>query len=150
VFRIYDNCLASGIEAIFAFSIVLLQKNEELLLTLKFDEILTFLKLRVFERYKVSCYFDAVSKTSSYRSNTKMESSDEEEEQSERQAKYRVDEFVQDAISLKITPFTLDVYAHEYRDLVKAREAHAIEMDALRNSNRALAAKAYVLSYSSA
>ncbi|KIJ18699.1 hypothetical protein PAXINDRAFT_167263 [Paxillus involutus ATCC 200175] len=123
VFRIYDNCLASGIEAIFAFSIVLLQKNEELLLTLKFDEILTFLKLRVFERYK-------------------MESSDEEEEQSERQAKYRVDEFVQDAISLKITPFTLDVYAHEYRDLVKAREAHAIEMDALRNSNRALAAKA--------
>ncbi|KAF9227336.1 RabGAP/TBC [Gyrodon lividus] len=120
VFRIYDNCLASGIEAIFAFSIVLLQKNEDVLLTLKFDEILTFLKLKVFERYKI-------------------ESS--EREQSELQAKYRVNEFVQDAISLKITPFTLDAYAHEYRDLVKAREAHAIEMDVLRNSNRTLVAK---------
>lgn len=53
VFRIYDTCLASGIEAIFGFSIVLLQKNEETLLSLKFDQILTFLNTRVFERYKV-------------------------------------------------------------------------------------------------
>lgn len=53
-FRIYDNCLASGIEAIFGFSIVLLQKNEDALLTLKFDEILAFMKTRVFEKYKVS------------------------------------------------------------------------------------------------
>lgn len=35
----------------------------------------------------------------------------------------------------------LDAYAHEYADLVRAREAHAIEMDTLRNNNRALAAK---------
>ena len=53
VFRIYDNCLASGIEAIFGFSVMLLQKNEDLLLSLKFDEILAFLKSRLFDRYKV-------------------------------------------------------------------------------------------------
>jgi hypothetical protein len=53
VFRIYDNCLASGIEAIFGFSIVLLQKNEKTLLELKFDEILVFLNTRLLERYKV-------------------------------------------------------------------------------------------------
>lgn len=35
----------------------------------------------------------------------------------------------------------LDAYAHEYADLVRAREAHAIEMDTLRNSNRVLTAK---------
>ena len=57
MFRIYDNCLASGIEAIFAFSIVLLQKNEDVLLTLKFDEILSYLKTRVFERYRVNEIF---------------------------------------------------------------------------------------------
>jgi tRNA splicing endonuclease len=45
--------LASGIEAIFAFSIVLLQKNEDELLTLKFDDILAFLKNKIFDRYKV-------------------------------------------------------------------------------------------------
>lgn len=54
VFRIYDNCLASGIEAIFGFSIMLLKKNEDLLLGLKFDEILGFLNNRLFDRYKVS------------------------------------------------------------------------------------------------
>ena len=36
-------------------------------------------------------------------------------------ARYRVDEFVQDAISLRITPFMLDNYAREYEDLVRAR-----------------------------
>lgn len=54
VFRIYDNVLATGIEAIFGFSIVLLQKNEDALLALKFDEILGFFKTRLFERYLVS------------------------------------------------------------------------------------------------
>lgn len=35
----------------------------------------------------------------------------------------------------------LDAYANEYHDLVRRREAHAIEMDNLRNTNRALTAK---------
>jgi hypothetical protein len=54
---------------------------------------------------------------------------------------YRVDEFVQDAFSLRITPFMLDSYAHEYEDLVRMRDAHALEMDNLRNSNRILLAQ---------
>ena len=35
----------------------------------------------------------------------------------------------------------LDAYAHEYADLVRTREAHAIEMDTLRNANRVLTTK---------
>jgi hypothetical protein len=53
VYRIYDNILASGVEAVFAFSLVLLHKNEETLLALKFDEILSFLNNRLFEVYEV-------------------------------------------------------------------------------------------------
>ncbi|KAI6040280.1 rab-GTPase-TBC domain-containing protein [Pisolithus marmoratus] len=121
VFRIYDTCLASGIESIFAFSVALLQKNEDTLLSMKFDEILIFLKQRVFERYKVSPA--------------------EQDEQARSRPEYRVDDLVQDAISLKITPFMLDAYAHEYHDLVRKREAHAIEVDNLRNANRALTVK---------
>ena len=34
-----------------------------------------------------------------------------------------MDEFIQDAISLRITPFMLDNYAHEYEELVRARDA---------------------------
>ncbi|KAG1777720.1 rab-GTPase-TBC domain-containing protein [Suillus placidus] len=123
VVRIYDNCLASGIEAIFAFSIVLLQKNEDELLNLKFDDILAFLKNKIFDRYKPS------------------ESPEDHITGPDKSVKYDVDAFVLDAISMKITPFMLDAYSHEYEDLVRTRDAHAIEIDTLRNNNRSLSAQ---------
>ena len=64
-----------------------------------------------------------------------------DKDESQNQYQYRVDEFVEDAINLKITPFMLDSFAHEYHDLVKAREAHATEMDNLRNNNRQLSSQ---------
>lgn len=151
VFRIYDNVLASGIESIFGFSIVLLQKNEEALLKLRFDDILAFLKTRLFEQYIVSIS----SVRRSVDNNINHPQSDDVSKMNINDAKsvrsmngdaastvtYRVDEFVQDALSLKITPFMLDVYAHEYDDLVKAREAHLVEVDTLRNANRNLSNK---------
>jgi len=129
VFRIYDNVLASGIESIFAFSVVLLQKNEDALLSLKFDEILAFLKTRLFERYMCD--------------DMKMKLTDKERITSNGNSdvKYKADEFVQDALSLKITPFMLDVFAHEHEELVRTRDAHLIEMDSLRNTNRHLTAQ---------
>lgn len=54
VFRIFDNCLASGIESIFGFALSLLQKNEAKLLSLKFDELVAFLNTGIIETYKVS------------------------------------------------------------------------------------------------
>lgn len=125
VVRIYDNCLASGIEAIFAFSIVLLQKNEDELLTLKFDDILAFLKNKIFDRYKIE----------------PLESPEDHVAGPDKSVKYDVDAFVLDAISVKITPFMLDTYSHEYEDLVRTRDAHAIEIDTLRNNNRSLSAQ---------
>ncbi|KAJ6593928.1 rab-GTPase-TBC domain-containing protein [Mycena capillaripes] len=122
VFRIYDNCLASGIEAIFGFSVMLLMKNEDILLSLKFDQILAFLNNKLFDRYKV-----------------------EDSEDDEGKPKYRVDEFVQDAVSLRITPFMLDSYRHEYEDLVRETNRHALEVDELRNSNRVLSASVKTL-----
>lgn len=49
-----------------------------------------------------------------------------------------MDEFVQDAVSLKITPFMLDSYAREHEDMVRRREEREVELDALRTSNRNL------------
>jgi hypothetical protein len=140
-FRIYDNCLASGIEAIFSFSIVLLQKNEDILLTLKFDEILAFMKTRVFEKYKVSVdlSMDSLLIFSPF-SCSQIERSGSTNLDNTRET-YRVDEFVQDAVSLRITPFMLDSYASEYEELVRIRDAHALELETLRNSNRTLLAQ---------
>ncbi|KAJ7188204.1 rab-GTPase-TBC domain-containing protein [Mycena filopes] len=124
VFRIYDNCLASGIEAIFGFSVMLLMKNEDILLSLKFDQILAFLNNKLFDRYKI-------------------EPSDAEGDGDK--PRYRVDEFVQDAVTLRITPFMLDSYRHEYEDLVRETNKHALEVDELRNSNRVLSASVKTL-----
>jgi hypothetical protein len=52
VFRILDNCLANGIEAIFGFAISLLQKNEAMLLSLKFDDLVAFLNTGIVDTYK--------------------------------------------------------------------------------------------------
>lgn len=38
----------------------------------------------------------------------------------------------------------LDTYAEEYNEMIRTRDAHVIEMDALRNSNRNLSAQMYV------
>ena len=54
---------------------------------------------------------------------------------------YDVDQYVQDAVSMNITPFMLDQYASEYDELVRTRDAQMLEMDTLRNSNRNLSAQ---------
>ncbi|KXN90582.1 GTPase-activating protein GYP5 [Leucoagaricus sp. SymC.cos] len=115
VYRIYDHCLANGIEAIFGFSIVLLKKNEETLLMLKFDEVLDFLNHKLLDQYRI-----------------------QENGAWVEPAKYNVDGLVADAVSLKITPFMLDSYRHDYEDMLRVANKHAIEMDELRNNNRAL------------
>ena len=122
VFRIYDNCLASGIEALFTFSIALLHKNEPVLLSLKFDQLVAFLNQRMFEVYQVGPPPSAGAGQS-------------------QQARYRVDEFVQDAMGMRITPFMLDSYAREYEELIRARDAHKLEMESLKQTNQRLAAQ---------
>jgi len=119
VFRIFDNVFASGVEAIFGFSIVLLQKNEDELLGLSFDQILEYLKNSVFDAYQTPDPGEGSSTTPS-------------------RATYRADEFVQEASQLKITPFMLDSYSSEWEDTVRQRKAHETEMDSLRNINRGL------------
>ena len=60
-------------------------------------------------------------------------------------ALYDIDLYVQDAVSLHITPFMLDQYANEYEELVRKRDAHAIEVDSLRTTNRTLSNQVYAL-----
>ena len=41
-------------------------------------------------------------------------------------------------MALRITPFMLDAYTHEYNEMIRARDAHLLEVDSLRSSNRNL------------
>ncbi|KAL0576653.1 GTPase-activating protein [Marasmius crinis-equi] len=140
VFRIYDNCLANGIEAMFGFSIALLHKNEDILLGLKFDEILSFLNAKLFDRYKVDRPRLFASRISSDIVPPQLEDTS-----AEGKPRYRVDEFVNDAVSLRITPFILDSYSHEYSDMMREKNKHATEVDELMSSNRSLSAQVKTL-----
>lgn len=53
VFRIFDNILATGVEALFGFGLVMLQKNEEKLLAMKFEEMAVYLNNKIFDTYRV-------------------------------------------------------------------------------------------------
>jgi ecotropic viral integration site 5 protein len=59
-------------------------------------------------------------------------------ESAENNATYEMDKFITEAYQLRITSITLDNYANEWHEAVRLRDAHAIEMDELRNSNRVL------------
>lgn len=52
-----------------------------------------------------------------------------------------VDSFVQDAANLRVTPLMLDAFAAEYREAIRIKKAHALEVGGLRTSNRNLSAQ---------
>lgn len=53
VFRIFDNILATGVEALFGFGLAMLQKNEEKLLAMNFDGMALYLNNKIFDTYRV-------------------------------------------------------------------------------------------------
>ncbi|KAH9917903.1 RabGAP/TBC [Epithele typhae] len=126
VFRIYDKVFANGIEALFNFSISLLNKNEPTLLAMSFDSTVAFLNQRIFDVYEVQLPGLTPNTPASER-------------------RYRVDEFVNDAMMLRITPFMLDTYAHEYEELIRARDAHKFELEGLKTANQRLSAQVKTL-----
>ncbi|KAF8332648.1 RabGAP/TBC [Cantharellus anzutake] len=127
VFRIFDHLFATGIEAIFGFSIVLLQSNEEKLLQLKFDSILDFLKNALFDAYLVRM---SVLLHVTQRSTLRVSK--------DSPVHYRADLFIQDAMRVKVTPFLLDTFASEWEELRRAQNAHTMELESLRAANRSL------------
>jgi hypothetical protein len=42
---------------VFRFAIALMKKNEDVLLTMQFEQLLEYLKSGLFEAYKVNCNF---------------------------------------------------------------------------------------------
>jgi len=126
VYRIFDHLFATGVEAIFGFSIALLQSNEEKLLEFRFDSILDFIKSALFD-----AYLDPTSPAREPGTDAAKDTS----------ATYHVDRFVQDALRVKITPFLLDTFASEWEELRRAQSAHTMEMEALRAANRSLTAQ---------
>ncbi|GHJ89164.1 hypothetical protein NliqN6_5566 [Naganishia liquefaciens] len=119
VYRIFDIVFAEGVEAIFRFSMALMRKNEDELLKLDFEGILKFMSDTIFECYK----------------NTQEP---DEEIDPPADSQWMTNDFVYDAYAVQITPFMLDSFANEWEGQLKVQNAHALELDTLRNANRNL------------
>ncbi|KAJ9118572.1 hypothetical protein QFC22_003792 [Naganishia vaughanmartiniae] len=116
---------AEGLEAIFRFSMALMRKNEVELLRLDFEGILRFLTIDIFE-----CYKNTASKVVDEDAESVAEPASETE--------WLTNEFVRDAYAVQFTPFMLDSFAGEWEEHLRTQNAHAMELDTLRNANRSL------------
>lgn len=54
VYRVLDIVFAEGLEAMFRFSLALLQRSEDKLLDMEFEQILNYLQSDLFEIYRVA------------------------------------------------------------------------------------------------
>lgn len=116
VLRIFDIVIAEGSEAILKFGVALMKRNADTIMSLEFDDVLAFLKEKIFDYY---------NDTANNRSGEDISG----EEQ------YRVNELVADAFDIKILPVTLRKYDNEYSEIHRLERERVEEVESLRGSN---------------
>ncbi|KTW32886.1 hypothetical protein PNEG_04305 [Pneumocystis murina B123] len=123
VTRIFDVVIAEGIDSILKFAIALMKKNQEEIISLKFDQLLNFLKEKIFFVYSTP------------------EKSTAKLSWLTHAADYRVDEFVNDAYSIEITENLLSKYAAEYKEIKELEIEKDNEINILKSENSSLSLK---------
>lgn len=114
VLRIYDVVVAEGLESILKFALNLMMKNEQHLLTLKFDSLLDFLKEKIFYYYQET-------------PNPNEETANE--------ATYQIDKFISDAMEINILPLTLQRYTTEFDEIDKLEKLREEQAKDLQSQN---------------
>ncbi|KAK4704438.1 ecotropic viral integration site 5 protein, partial [Phenoliferia sp. Uapishka_3] len=117
VSSVFDLVFAEGVEAIFRFSVAILQRNEAKICELEFEYLLEYLKNGLFEAYAPD--FDDPNPD----------------------PLYRADQFVRDALQIKVTPLMLDQFGEEWENLCRQQNAHTAEIENLRRANSQLSAQ---------
>lgn len=123
VLRIYDVVIAEGLESILKFALNLMIKNCDHLLKLKFDDLLNFLKEKLFYYY-----LDAPGLPNEDR---------DVSENSETNKTYQIDKFIKDSMEITVLPITLNKYSAEFDEihrLEKDRERQVKELQ-IKNGN---------------
>lgn len=131
VIRIFDIILVEGLEALLKFALVIVIKNKDKILSLKFDELLEFLQDDLFNIYLLK---DANEET-------KDDGliSDGESVLKNELPNYDVSQFVLDAMEIKLMPISLKTLEAEYdeiSDLKKTFSSSEKEIEKLKIVNR--------------
>lgn len=117
VSSVFDLVFAEGVEAIFRFAVAIMKKNESKLVELEFEYLLDFLKNGLFDSYAPD--FDEVNPD----------------------ALYKADDFVREALQIRITPLMLDQFSEEWSNLCRQQNAHTAELEQLRKANSQLSSQ---------
>ncbi|KAK9379862.1 rab-GTPase-TBC domain-containing protein [Kockiozyma suomiensis] len=134
VLRIFDIVVAEGLEAILRFGVALIRKNEEAIVQLEFDALVTFLKDGLFDIY-VDAEAKKLDSNHSRRPSSLFRSATRSSNGSTDDSFYRVNDLVADAYAIKILPETLKKYEHEYEEIHRAERERAEEIEHLRTVN---------------
>lgn len=121
VLRIFDVVIAEGLESILKFGLNLMIKNHDHLLTLKFEELLDFLKEKVF------CYYSETSGAMSEETNVKGVE--------DNKSSYKIDEFIKDSMEINILPLTLNKYRCEYDEVTRLEQENSKKVLNLQSQN---------------
>lgn len=126
VLRIYDVVIAEGLESILKFALNLMIQNHDHLLTLTFDDLLNFLKEKLFY-----CYLELPISPNKEK---ELEKHDFDEEGSGR-IKYQVDRFIKDSMEIDILPITLNKYSAEFDEIDKLEKQREKQVRELQSTN---------------
>lgn len=118
VIRIFDIILVEGLEALLKFALVIVIKNKDKILSMKFDELLEFLQDDLFNIYLLK------SSETNTEEETKDDSlnSDGESVLKNELPKYDVSQFVLDAMEIKLMPISLKTLEAEYAEISKLKK----------------------------
>ena len=132
VLRIFDMVITQGIEVILQLAINLMLQNEENLLLLKFDHLLEFLKLNLFNVYVSDDFVESPEKE------TRRFSLLGRKQQGNPKNYYKLDAFVTDALLVKIVPADLTRYKQEFESLCEKDAARLHDIERLKVENGSL------------
>lgn len=147
VLRIYDVVIAEGIETILKFSVNLMLKSKEFLLTLQFDDLLSFLKEKIFYYYLVENDIEfeilndinnsTTNKLSRMTSNNSvnLKNSHHFEKKDMNLETFKLDEFVNDSLNIQILPITLKRYIAEFEEIHRLENERKEEIEEIRFKN---------------
>ncbi|KAI5289846.1 GTPase-activating protein [Ascosphaera acerosa] len=133
VLRIYDLIFEEGVEStILRLSVAIMTRNATTLLAMNdMASLTTFLKEQVFD-----VYIDKQPSPSSLLESGFFGSSNGQDKEV-----YRADVMVQDACDIRLTPEMIQTYTREWEETTRAQQAAAAELEGLKRTVNAQAAK---------
>jgi len=144
VLRIYDILITQGSESILKFAVNLMIKNQSNLLLLKFDNLLEYLKDKMFNVYVNDEYITrsnesgeapTISKRFSILG-TKKTGSPKTSQQAQNDGNYyKLDELVHDSMAINIDPIDLEKYEQEFENIYEVEESKLLDIKELKIEN---------------